>query len=167
MGYSDQKFYARRFEMWADSGVFTGTYTASSTANALATAATLPKPIFLTRLSTGELLVKTAPTTGQTVLVFLNGTNTFATGTISSTAAVGSTIVLTMTNTASLSTSTVTNTRPNGQTDVGTLTSTTDWRVVGTATAVTVNVSGTATASANSFGAYELFFDAREIVLNT
>lgn len=161
MGYSDQKYHSRPLHELADSGVATGTYTASSTA-AVGVAFTLPTFTRASRINSGKLLVKTAPTTGQSVISFVNGTTTFATSTISSTASAGTVIALTMTNTALTSTSTVTNTLPNGSTTVGTITTTTDYRMFAAAGQPTVAVAGTATASGNTYGTFEFFAEVQE-----
>lgn len=163
MGYSDQKYYARPLHLLGQSGVLVGTLTASSTANAIAAAAyRIPKFIRPAKVIDAKLVVKTASTTGSQVISLLNGTNTFATTTNTSTNAAGTEITFTMTNTASTAVSTQTTTLPNGSTVVGTITTTTDWRIFGTNTGVTVAVGGTGTASGDSFGAFDLWVDQHE-----
>ena len=163
MGYSDQKYYSRPMEIMGQSGVLTGTLTASSTANAIAAAAyRIPKFIKRTKVNGGKFVVKTAATTGLQVISLLNGTNTFATTTNTSTNAAGIEITLTLTNTASTAVSTQTTTLPNGSTVVGTITTTTDWSIFGTGTGITVAVAGTATASGDSFGAFDMWLEVQE-----
>lgn len=164
MGFSDQKYYDRGQNFLADSKAFTGTYTASSAANALA-AATIGIASFNRKsvINSMQFVVVTAPKTGQTIVSILNGTNTFATMTASSTATAGTVLKATMTNTASLSTNTFTNTLPNGSTVVLTNTTTTNWAVIGTGTQPTVAVNGTATASADTWGAYEVEAEVQEL----
>lgn len=163
MGYSDQKYYSRPMEIMGQSAVLTGTLTASSTANAIAAAAyRIPKFIKRTKVNAGKFVVKTAATTGAQVFSLLNGTNTFATATNTSTNAAGTEFTITLTNTASTAVSTQTTTLANGSTVVSTVTTTTDWSIFGTGTGITVAVSGTATASGDSFGAHDLWLEVQE-----
>ena len=165
MGFSDQKYILSQFALLADSAVATGTATASSTANSIATIFPLPTHAAKYQYNGFKVVVKTAPAANTSLqLNFLNGTTTFATlpvGTASATA--GATINATMTNTAVVTTSTVTNTLANGSTQVGTVTTTTDYRQFGTATGPTVTVTGTATASAQTIGAYELWAGLQQL----
>lgn len=163
MGYSDQKYYSRPLHLIGQSAVLVGTLTASSASNAIAAAAyRIPKFIRPAKVIDAKVVVKTASTTGQQVLSLLNGTNTFATATNTSTNAAGTEVTFTMTNTASTATTTQTTTLANGSTVVGTITTTTDWRIFGTNTGITVAVAGTATASGDSFGAFDLWLDQHE-----
>lgn len=162
MGYSDQKYYDRQPNLVADSKYFSSTYTASNAA----TGTGVP-PVFgtfgrNTVVNGVTLTVVTAPKIGSTVLTFLQGTHTYALATISSTATYGTIVAATMTNTASVSTNTQTTTLPNGSTVVGTLTTTTNWAYFGSGTAPVVTVIGSATASADTWGAYEVFTVAQE-----
>lgn len=163
MGYSDQKYHSRPLIDMGNSAFLTGTLTASSTANALAAAAfKIPTFVRRTKVGAARFVIKTASTTGQQVFVLLNGTNTFATATNSSTNAAGVEFNAVMTNTASTAVSTVTNTLPNGTTQVSTVTTTTDWRIFGTNTGVTVKVTGTATVSGDSYGAHDMWLEVQE-----
>lgn len=163
MGYSDQKYYARPMDIIGQSGVLTTTATASNTANAIAAAAyRIPKFIKRTKVNAGKFVVKTASTTGQQVISLLNGTNTFATATNTSTNAAGSEFSITLTNTASTAVTTQTTTLANGSTVVSTVTTTTDWSIFGTGVGITVAFGGTATASGDSFGAHDLWIEKME-----
>lgn len=163
MGYSDQKYFSRPLHLLGQSGVLVGTLTASAGTNSLAAAAyRIPKFIRPAKIIDAKMVVKTASTTGAQVISLLNGTNVFATTTNTSTNAAGTEITFTMTNTASTATTTQTTTLPNGSTVIGTITTTTDWRIFGTNTGVTVQVSGTATVSGDSFGAFDLWVDQHE-----
>jgi len=159
MGYSDQKFYSRETYMAADSTVATGTITASGTNN-VATAFPIPTEPTPRVIVGIRAVVKTAPATNLTNvnLNFLQGTTTFGVVTISTLTA-GQQATGTFTNTASTAVTTQTVTASNGAVTTNTITSTTDWRRVGTNSAVTVTVNGTGTASAQSYGAFELWFD--------
>ncbi len=163
MGYSDQKYYDRNFTMIADSKAASGTFTANSTANSLTSAYPLPKFQRNVRIDKLRYVVVAASKTGQAIHSLLNGTNTFATATISSTTTAGSIVDWTLTNTASLATNTFTNTLPNFSTIVLTNTTTTNWAAIGSSTTITVTIAGTATASADSFGAFELFAEVPEV----
>lgn len=163
MGYSDQKYYARPLELMGQSASVTGTFTASSTAGAVAAAAyRIPKFIQRSKVVAAKLIVKTAPTTGLQVISLQNGTAVFATTTNTSTNAAGSEITFTLTNTASLSTNTQTITFSNGLVTTNTVTSTTDWSIFGAGTGITVSVAGTATASGDTFGAFDLWVESTE-----
>lgn len=136
MSYSDQKFYSRASRMVADGDAATGTLTASGS-NALTTS--FPMPTFKRRTAVTDVrvIVNTAPATNVTVttLNFLNGTNTFATVVVSTNAA----------NAEVIGTVTASN---------GTFTAS------GTPT---VTVVATGTASAQSYGKYEVFFETNEL----
>jgi len=162
MAYSDQKYYTRSSEVIADAKTANGTATASGT-NTLTSGIPLPAFTRKTQINSGQIIVVTAPKINKAYLRFLNGTNTFATATVSSTAAAGSSITIVLTNTASVSTNTYTNTAPNGSTVVLTNTTTTNWAVIGSGTTPTCNVvTDTSTASADTWGAYEVFFENQE-----
>ena len=135
MGYSDAKYYARPQVMVADPDVATGTITASGS-NAVATAFTLPTFNRRTAVNKVKAVIKTAPATNLTVVTlnFLNGTSTFAVATIGTNAA-GSVVEVTPTANNTFTAS--------GQ--------------------PTVTVIGTGTASAQSYGAYEVFFESQEL----
>ncbi len=162
MGYSDQKYYSRPLHLLGQSAVLVGTVTASGTTTVAGAAYRIPKFIRPAKIIDAKLVVKTASTIGTQVISLLNGTNVFATTTNTSTNVAGTEITFTMTNTASTAVSTQTTTLPNGSTIVGTITTTTDWRIFGTGTGVTVQVVGTATASGDSFGAFDLWVDQHE-----
>lgn len=163
MGYSDQKYYARPLELLGQSGALTGTFTASNTAGTLAAAAyRIPKFIRPAKIDDAKLVVKTAATTGSQVISLLNGTVVFATTTNTSTNAAGTEITFTMTNTASTAVTTQTITAANGSVSTNTVTSTTDWRIFAAGVGVTVQVAGTATASGDTFGAFDLWVDQHE-----
>jgi hypothetical protein len=136
MGYSDPKYYAREIELLADSSISTGTYTAGS-ANTLATAIPLPRFERRQKVLTVKVVTKTpskAGSTGPVTLNFLNGTATFAVATVGTgTAGTEVVVVPTANNTFTASGS------------------------------ATVTVLGTATASGDTFGAYELFFETQEL----
>lgn len=161
MAYSDQKFYTR---VHGDAGPsqITGTATASSTANAAATTNVIVKFDRKTKINALEVIVKTAGKASTSLaLAFLNGTVTFATiptGTV----AAGTQVAGTLTNTASTSVSTFTNTLPNGSTQVGTITTTTDYSVFAAGAAPTVVIAGTATASGDTAGNHELYWEVQE-----
>lgn len=162
MGYTDQKYYSRPLHLLGQSGALVGTQTASGTTTVAGAAYRIPKFIRPAKVIDAKLVVKTASTTGTQVINLLNGTNVFASATNTSTNAAGTEVNFTMTNTASTATTTQTTTLANGSTVVGTITTTTDWRIFGTATGVTVQVVGTATASGDSFGAFDLWVDQHE-----
>lgn len=159
MGYSDQKFYSKETYMAADSTVATGTITASG-ANNVATAFPLPVETSPRQMVGIRAVVKTAPATNLTNvnMNFLNGTNTFAVVTIGTLTA-GQTAIGTLTNTASTAVTTQTITASSGAVTTNTITSTTNWAKIGSSSAITVTVNGTGTASAQNYGAYELYFD--------
>jgi len=163
MGYSDSKYYSRPLGIMGQSALITGTLTASSTANALAASAfRIPKFLHRSKVVGGKFVVKTASTTGQQVFGLLNGTNTFATATNTSTNAAGSEFLITLTNTASTAVTTQTTTLPNGSTVISTVTTTTDWSILGSGTGITITVNGTATASGDSYGAHDLWLEVSE-----
>jgi hypothetical protein len=165
MGFSDQKYYDRPQVMVADSNVATGTFTASvaaATGTAALTPFTVPTFKRTSKLIAASLLVKTANKIGTMVVSILNGTTTIGTLTASSTAASGSELTFTLLNTASLSTATQTITAANGSTSTNTVTSTTDWTVIASNTAPTFVVVGSATASGDTLGAFEVFFTVQE-----
>lgn len=165
MGYSDQRYYDRGGACLADSNVATGTFTASVAA-ATGTAALTPfvVPTFkrTSKIYSASLLVKTANKIGTLAVSMLNGTATIATLTSSSTASSGTELTFTMTNTASTAVTTQTTTLPNGSTSTNTITTTKDWTIIASNTAPTFVVVGSATASGDTLGAYEVFVVAQE-----
>lgn len=165
MGYADQKYHTRRLELVADSNVATATVTASNTALAFAVPWALPTFKRATKVQDVRIVIKTTSTASTAMgLAFLNGTNTFATvPIIAATQTAGMNVVGTLTNTASTAVSTQTTTFSNGSTAVSTITTTTDWTVFTAGATPTVNITGTATASANTMGAVEIFFENREL----
>lgn len=163
MAYSDQKYYDRQPNIIADSKYFNSTYTASvATAIGTGVAPVLGTFGRNTVIKSMALTVVTPPKIGPTTITFLQGTNTFAVATISSTATYGTIVAVTFSNTASLSTNTQTFTLANGSTVISTNTSTTNWAYFGSGTAPTVTVIGSATASADTWGAYEVITVAQE-----
>lgn len=165
MGYSDQKYYDREQVMVADSNNATGTYTASvaaATGTAPGTPFVVPTFKHTSKLQGASLVVKTANKIGTVKISILNGTTTIGTLVSSSTASSGTEIAFTILNTASLSTNTQTVTAANGSTSTNTITTTTDWTVIASNTAPTFVVVGSATASGDTMGAYEVFFVATE-----
>lgn len=166
MGYSDQKYYDRQGNLVADSNVASGTFTASvaaATGTAALTSFVVPTFKRTTKVYGASLVVKTANKIGTMVVSILNGTTTIGTLTSSSTATAGTELIFTILNTASLSTNTQTITAANGLVTTNTLTNTTDWTVVASNTAPTFVVVGSATASGDTLGAYEVFFTAQEV----
>jgi hypothetical protein len=138
MGYSDQKFYSRPlgYVAIADMGTATATGTAS---NSLAQPTASPLPAFARRTAIGniQVLVIAAPNASATVQVlsFLNGTNTFATVTVTTATA---SQVLSAVMTASNATFAA-----GGQ--------------------PTYNLIGTFTASGGTGGKYEILFEQQEL----
>ena len=165
MGYSDQKYYDRQGNIVADSNVASGTFTASVAA-ATGTAALTPfvVPSFkrTTKIYSASLIVKTANKIGNIVVSILNGTTTIGTLTSSSTATAGSELVFTILNTASVSTNTQTITFSNGLVTTNTITATKDWTVIASNTAPTFVIVGSATASGDTVGAYEVTMVTQE-----
>lgn len=136
MGYSDQKYIVRNLDFVADSGVATGTYTAGA-ANTLAAAFALPTFPRRSRITYVKVITKTASkagSTGPVTLNFLNGTTTFAVATVG-TGSVGSEVNVTPTTPSTFA----------------------------ALAGPTVTVLGTATASADTYGAYEVFFESNEL----
>lgn len=166
MGYSDQKYYDRQGGVLADSNVATGTFTASVAA-ATGTPGLLPfvVPTFkrTTKIYSASLITKTANKIGNIVVSILNGTTTIGTLTSSSTATSGTELIFTMLNTASVSTNTQTITAANGSVSTNTITTTKDWTVIASNTAPTFVVVGSATASGDTIGAYEVTMVTQEI----
>jgi len=166
MGYSDQKYYDRQQGIVADSNVASGTFTASvaaATGTAALTPFALPTFKRTTKIYKASLFVKTANKIGTIVVSMLNGTTTIGTLTASSTASSGTELAFTILNTASVSTNTQTITAANGSVSTNTVTTTTDWTVVASNTAPTFNIVGSATASGDTVGAYEVFFVSQEV----
>lgn len=135
MGYSDQKFYTRGLELMADSNIATGTYTSGTSTLASA----FPLPTFKRRTSITQVKVITktaskAGSTGPVTLNFLNGTTTFAVATVG-TGTAGSQVDVTPTTPSTFTAS----------------------------SGPTVTVLGTATASGDTYGAYEVFFETNEL----
>ena len=163
MGYSDQKYYDRKQIPMSDPVAFTGTFTASSATNSVAAAAyRIPTFARKTKVNGIKMVIRTASTTGKQVFSFMNGTNTFATATNSSTNAAGVELIATLTNTASTAVTTQTTTYANGGTAVSTVTTTTDWSVFGSSTGIQVVVQGTSTASGDTWGAFDLEPEVQE-----
>src|SRR5579859_467736 len=165
MGYSDQKYYDSQGNIVADSNVATGTFTASvaaATGTAVLTPFALPTFKRTTKIFGADLVVKTANKIGTVVISMLNGTTTIGTLTASSTASAGTDLTFTILNTASVSTNTQTITFSNGSTTTNTVTTTKDWTVIASNTAPTFVVVGSATASGDTLGAYEIFFTTQE-----
>lgn len=166
MGYSDQKYYDRQGNLVADSNVATGTFTASvaaATGTGALTPFVLPTFKRTTKIYGASLVVKTANKIGTAVISMLNGTTTIGTLTASSTASSGTELQFTILNTASVSTNTQTITAANGSVSTNTITATKDWTVVASNTAPTFVVVGSATASGDTIGAYEVFFITQEV----
>lgn len=136
MGYSDQKFYARNYDRVTEATVATGTATASG-ANTLTSQGRLPRFPRRTQVNTVRVEVITAPAANLTnvVLAFLNGTNTFATATVG-------------TNTAGTSVTGTVNVAYN---------------VLAADVKPTITVVGTATASGQNYGAYDVYFETQEL----
>lgn len=136
MGYSDPKFYARELNLVAVAASF-GTATANSATGANATAvAALPKFFRKTTVNKVRLRCTVIPNASSTALVasFVNGTNTFATVTLT-TATVGQFLdgVVTASN-----------------------------ATIAADAAPTINLTGTATASAAANGSYDVLFETQE-----
>jgi len=168
MGYSDQKFYDRPQVQVADSNVATGTYTASvaaATGTGALTPFTIPTFKKTSKIYGASIVVKTANKIGTIAISMLNGTTTIATLSSTSTAASGAEVQFTMTNTASLGTATQTITAANGSVSTNTVTTTKDWTVIASNTAPTFVVIGSATASGDTIGAYEVFLVAQEVAV--
>lgn len=161
MGYSDQKFYARR-NVPALIAQVSGTATASATTNNAATTVALPQFQRKTKINNLEVVVKTAATASTSLsLSFLNGTVVFAT-IPTGTSTAGSVVQGTLTNTASTAVTTQTTTFSNGSTAVSTITTTTDYSVFASGVSPTVKIVGTATASGDSAGSHELYWEEQE-----
>jgi hypothetical protein len=161
MGYSDQKYYTRQSDPVSDPVAFTGTMTASGTNSIAASAYRIPTFGRKTKVNSIKLVIRTAPAANTApVLTFQNGTNVFATATITGTAGAEANAV--MTNTASTAVTTQTVTYANGGTAVSTVTTTTDWSVFAAGTGPTVVIGGTTTASGASWGAYAAYLEAQE-----
>ncbi len=165
MGYADQKYYERLQDMVADSNYFTGTYTASVTAQNGTSTAPWSVPTFkrTTKIYLASVVTKTANKIGTVTITMLNGTHTIGTAVSSSTASAGTEVAFTMLNTASLSTNTNTIVAANGSTNTTTVTVTTDWTVVASNTAPTFTVTGSASTAGDTAGSYEVFFTTQEV----
>ena len=139
MSYTDQKYYMRPQILEGDNRSF-GTATASGAAGfTLSTLTELPKFIKRTQINQIRLKVRTAPNAAATglIAIFLNGTNTHGTAVLT-TATAGHTIDFTTLNSGSYSTFTA-GSQP------------------------TISLVGTSTASGGTAGAYDIFFEAREM----
>ena len=137
MGYSDQKFYNRVWARAAYAASF-GTATASATDGANTTPAVyFPQFDRRTAINALKMVVTTIPDSGSTALKasFKNGTNTFATVTLTTATA--------------------------GQVLDGTIN--TSYNTFTADSAPTVVVTGTATASADAQGAYSIDFEQQEL----
>lgn len=137
MGYSDQKFYARHPRTAALAASF-GTATAAGAAGfTAATVTPLPKLFRRTIINKVRLRCTSAPNAVATALVgqFLNGTDTFAT-VVLTTATVGQfldAVIAPLFNTLALDAT------------------------------PTMNRTGTATASGDAAGAYDIIFEEQEL----
>lgn len=137
MGYSDQQFYTRRWVLRAPAESF-GTSTASSTAgHDLSDVCIIPNFKRRTAVSAVRLVCTTIPDAGSTALVahVMNGTDTFGT-VVLTTAAVGSENDVTVTTAA------------NG--------------TYAAAGEMTINLTGTSTASGDANGSYDVFVEECE-----
>lgn len=138
MSYTDSKYYTRPQILVGDNRSF-GTATASGAAGfTLSTLTELPKFIKRTQINTVRLKVRTAPNAAATGLIatFLNGTNVYGTAVLT-TATAGQTVDFTVT------------TGSNG--------------TFAAAAQPTISLVGTSTASGGTAGAYDIFFEAREM----
>lgn len=139
MSYTDQKYYIRPEILVGDNRSF-GTATASGAAGfTLSTLTELPKFIRRTQLNYVRLKVRTAPNAAATGVIayFLNGTNTHGT-LVLTTATAGQTLDFSTVNSGSYSTFTA-GAQP------------------------TISLVGTSTASGGTAGAYDIFYEAREM----
>lgn len=168
MGYSDQKFYSRNFE---DVALGTsGTLTASGS-NALATTLRLPKFARRTAINKIRVVIAAAPATNVTVTVlnFLNGTATFAVATVGTHTAgeiLDATVVATFDGVAAsgsnLTVPLTTFTMPNGLTGVKAA-GTNSNAVFAADGQPTLTVVATGTASGQSYGTYDMWFELQEL----
>lgn len=137
MAYDNATFAARAF-VKVQNAVSFGTATASATDGANITP-TCPLPQFPRRTAVNkvQMIVTTAPDSGSTALKahFLNGTSTFG--------------VVTLT------------TATAGQVVNGTITTANSTFTA--ASAPTVKLTGTATASADANGSYDIYFETQEL----
>jgi len=138
MAYSDQKFYVRPLLLWGQAVSF-GTATASSTTGHNVTDSVKQLPNFKRRCVVNKLYLHctTIPDTGSTALKasFLNGTTTF-----------GTVILTTATADQEL-----------------TVTIDTDYNVISSGVQPTVTITGTATASADVAGSYDIWAEVQEL----
>lgn len=137
MSYTDQKYYARPLLLVGDNRSF-GTATASGAAGfTLSTVTELPKYIYRNTINNIRLKVRTAPNAAATGLVayVLNGTNTYASITLT-TATAGASLDFAVINST-----------------YGTFTA---------GAQPTINLVGTSTASGGTAGAYDVFFEVQE-----
>lgn len=136
MAYSDFKSVLRYALPMVMAGSY-GTATANSTVGANVSGPTLPKFFRRCVVTKGQVKVTTAPDDGSTNLKlhFLNGTDTFATVTVT-TATANQVLDLTVTSANSTFTASA---QP------------------------TTKVTGTATASGDANGAYDVIFEVQEL----
>jgi hypothetical protein len=136
MSYSDFKSTNRYTLLMKAAGSY-GTATAAATNGADVDGPALPEFTRRTKVNKVKLLVTTAPDNGSTNLVahFLNGTDTFATVTLTTATA--------------------------GEVLDGTVTAAN--AIFDADEAPTTKVTGTATASADANGAYDIIFDVVEL----
>ena len=138
MSYTDQKYYVRPLTLVGDNRSF-GTATASGAAGfTLSTLTELPKFIKRTQVNQVRLKVRTAPNAAATGLVvtMLNGAGTYGTAVLT-TATAGQTVDFTIT------------TASNG--------------TFAAAAQPTLSLVGTSTASGGTAGAYDIFYESREM----
>jgi hypothetical protein len=137
MSYSDAKYAARVFVKVSEEASF-GTTTASATDGAnISPTCYLPQFDRRTKINALKMTVTTIPDTGSTALKahYLNGTDTFA--------------VVTLT------------TATAGQVLAGTIS--TSYNTFTADSAPTVKVTGTASASGDAQGSYDIYFEQQEL----
>ena len=140
MSYTDGKYYARPLIMVGDDRSF-GTATASGAAGFTATDIVyLPKFPRRTQINYVRFRCRTAPNTGATGLIvrMLNGTTTHGTAVLTTRTA-GEVFDLTVTGGASNS------------------------QIFSSESSPTMNLVGTSTASGGTAGAFDIFFEEREM----
>lgn len=135
MGYSDQKYNTRQYNFYG--AVDFGTATTGTVATT-SVSARLPKFLRRTAINDIRLICFTIPNAAATALVahVMNGTNTFGTAVLT-TATAGQVIEFTPVTAANGTYA------ADGQ--------------------VTIKVTGTATASADSLGDFDLYFETQEL----
>ena len=135
MAYPDQKYYARPLQLWG-SAVDMGLSVATTVARTDA-AVGIPKLIRKSQVNAIRLRVDTIPNASATALVasFVNGTDTFGTVTLT-TATADEFLDVTITSTANA--------------------------VIAADVQVTVNIAGTATATDDVLGDYDIWAEVQE-----